>query len=60
MLKILKKCKDKLFCKDEFYNFAIQAQQRFNLQHTIDFILNFNEAIPLDLTGKYKNQKMSE
>ena len=44
------KNKDKLFKKDEFGNWVIQAQQRSNLKYTIDLILNFNETIQLDLT----------
>ena len=43
------KNKDKLFKKDEFGDSVIQAQQRPDLKFTIDLILNFNEAIQLDL-----------
>ena len=43
------KNKDKLFKKDEFGNWVIQAQQRSDLKYTIDLILNFNETIQLDL-----------
>ena len=43
------KNKDKLFKKDEFGDWVIQAQQRSDLKFTIDLILNFNEAIQLDL-----------
>ena len=44
------KNKDKLFKKDEFGNWVIQAQQCSDLKYTIDLILNFNETIQLDLT----------
>ena len=37
------KNKDKLYKKDEFYDWVIQAQQRSDLKYTIDLILNFNE-----------------
>ena len=50
IVKVIEKSKDKLFEKDEFYNFVIQAQQRSNLKYIIDLILNFNETIQLDLT----------
>ena len=50
ILKNIEKGKDKLFKEDEFYNFAIQAQQRSDLKYTIHLILNFNETIQLDLT----------
>ena len=43
------KNKDKLFKKDEFCDWAIQAQQRSDLKYTIDLILNFNETIQLDM-----------
>ena len=43
------KNKDKLFKKDEFGNWVIQAQQRSDLKYTIDLILNFNETIQLDM-----------
>ena len=39
------KNKDKLFKKDEFCDWAIQAQQRSDLKYTIDLILNFNEDL---------------
>ena len=44
------KNKGKLFRKDEFGNWVIQAQQRSDLKDTIDLILNFNETIQLDLS----------
>ena len=37
------KNKDKLFKKDEFGEWVIQAQQRFDLKYTIDLILNLSE-----------------
>ena len=37
------KNKNKLFKKDEFGDWEIQAQQRSDLKYTIDLILNFNE-----------------
>ena len=37
------KNKDKLFKKDKFGDWVIQAQQRSDLKYTIDLILNFNE-----------------
>ena len=43
------KNKDKLFKKDEFGDWVIQAQQRSDLKFTLDLIVNFNEAIQLDL-----------
>ena len=45
------KNKGKLFNKDEFGDWVIQAQQRSDLEDTIDIILNFNETIQLDLIG---------
>ena len=45
------KNKGKLFNKDEFGDWVIQAQQRSDLKDTIDIILNFNETIQLDLIG---------
>ena len=50
------KNKDKLFKKDEFGNWVIQAQQRSDLKYTIDLILNFNETIQLDLTWMHSIQ----
>ena len=41
----IEKSKDKLFKKDEFRNFVIQAQQRSDLKYTIDLILDFNEKL---------------
>ena len=49
IVKNIEKNKDKLFKEDEFPNFVIQAQQRYNLKYTIDLILDFNETIQLDL-----------
>ena len=49
------KNKDKLYKKDKFNDWVIQAQQSSDLKYTIDLILNFNETIQLDLTWKYKN-----
>ena len=49
IVKNIEKNKDKLFKEDEFYNFMIQPQQRFDLKYTIDLILDFNETIQLDL-----------
>ena len=39
----IEESKDKLFKKDEFNDWVIQAQQRSDLKYTIDLILNFNE-----------------
>ena len=39
----INKNKNKLFKKDEFNDFLIQAQQRSDLKYTIDLILDFNE-----------------
>ena len=39
------KNKNKLFKKDEFGDWEIQAQQRSDLKYTIDLILNFNEDL---------------
>ena len=41
----INKNKDKRFKKDEFYNFAIQAQQLSDLKYIIDLILYFNEEL---------------
>ena len=49
IVKNIEKNKDKFFKEDEFYNFMIQPQQRFDLKFTIDLILDFNETIQLDL-----------
>ena len=43
------KNKDKLYKKDKFNDWVIQAQQISDLKYTIDLILNFNETIQLDL-----------
>ena len=52
------KNKGKLFNKDEFGDWVIQAQQRSDLKDTIDIILNFNETIQLDLSwASIKNIK---
>ena len=48
------KNKDKLYKKDKFNDWVIQAQQISDLKYTIDLILNFNETIQLDLVWKYK------
>ena len=39
------KNKDKLFLKDEFGDWVIQAQQRSDLKYAIDLILDFNEDL---------------
>ena len=55
------KNKGKLFKKDEFGNWVIQAQQRSDLKDTIDLILNFNETIQLDLSwASIKNIKIKK
>ena len=41
----INKNKNKLFKKDEFNDFLIQAQQRSDLKYTIDLILDFNEEL---------------
>ena len=51
----IEKSKDKLFKKDEFRNFVIQAQQRSDLKYTIDLILDFNEKLKQIWFKKYKN-----
>ena len=43
------KNKDKLYKKDKFNDWVIQAQQSSDLKYTIDLILNFNETIQLDM-----------
>ena len=45
-----KKIKDKLFKTDDFYNFVIQRHKRIDLLDAAKIILEFNEAIQLDLT----------
>ena len=49
IVKNIDKNKEKIHNKDELYNFVIQPQQRADLRYTIDFILDFNETIQLDL-----------
>ena len=49
IVKNILKNKDKLYKRDEFYNFVIRVQQRSDLKYIIDFILNFNETIHLYL-----------
>ena len=50
----IEKSKDKLFKKDEFRNFVIQAQQLSDLKYTIDLILDFNEKLKQIWFKKYK------
>ena len=45
----INKNNDKLYKKDDFGDWVIQAQQRSDLKYTIDLILDFNETIQLDL-----------
>ena len=45
IVKNIGKNKNKLFEKDEFNDFLIQAQQRSDLKYTIDLILDFNEEL---------------
>ena len=45
----INKNNDKLYKKDDFGDWVIQAQQRSDLKYTIDLILDFNETIHLDL-----------
>ena len=49
IVKNILKNKDKLYKRDEFYNFVIRVQQRSDLKYIIDLILNFNETIHLYL-----------
>ena len=51
MVKNIEKNKDKLFEEEKMrpYNLVIQPQQRADLRYIIDFILDFNETIQLDL-----------
>ena len=51
MVKNIEKNKDKIFeeAKMRPYNLVIQPQQRADLRYIIDFILDFNETIQLDL-----------
>ena len=41
----INKNKNKIFERDEFYDFLIQAQQFSALKYTIDLILDFNEKL---------------
>ena len=45
IVKHIVKNKDKLFLKDEFGDWVIQAQQRSDLKYAIDLILDFNEDL---------------
>ena len=45
----INKNNDKLYKKDDFGDWVIQAQQCSDLKYTIDLILDFNETIQLDL-----------
>ena len=49
IVKNIENNKEKLFKKDEFYNFVIQPHKHSDLKCTIDLILDFNETIQLDL-----------
>ena len=49
IVKNILKNKDKLYKRDEFYNFVIRVQQCSDLKYIIDLILNFNETIHLYL-----------
>ena len=51
MVKNIEKNKDKLFEEEKMrpYNLVIQPQQHADLRYIIDFILDFNETIQLDL-----------
>ena len=51
MVKNIEKNKDKLFEEEKMrpYNLVIQPQQRADLRYIIDFILDFNETIQLNL-----------
>ena len=52
----INKNKNKLFKKDEFNDFLIQAQQRSDLKYTIDLILDFNEELNQIWFKKYKKR----
>ena len=49
IVKNIENNKDKLFKKDEFYNFVIQPHKHSDLKCSIDLTLDFNETIQLDL-----------
>ena len=54
-----KKIKDKLFKTDDFYNFVIQRHKRIDLLDAAKIILEFNEAIQLDLTQAFIKKQVS-
>ena len=54
----INKNNDKLYKKDDFGDWVIQAQQRSYLKYTIDLILDFNETIQLDLVERNSIEKI--
>ena len=54
----INKNNDKLYKKDDFGDWVIQAQQRFDLKYTIDLTLDFNETIQLDLVERNSIEKI--
>ena len=54
----MNKNNDKLYKKDDFGDWVIQAQQRFDLKYTIDLTLDFNETIQLDLVERNSIEKI--
>ena len=54
----INKNNDKLYKKDDFGDWVIQAQQCSDLKYTIDLILDFNEAIQLDLVERSSMEKI--
>ena len=54
----INKNNDKLYKKDDFGDWVIQAQQRSDLKYTIDLILDFNETIQLDLVERNSIEKI--
>ena len=54
----IKKNKDKLYEEDDDDNYVIQPSDRhINLIDAINFVLDFNETIQLDLVWKQKHEK---
>ena len=54
----INKNNDKLYKKDDFGDWVIQAQQCSDLKYTIDLILDFNETIQLDLVERSSIEKI--
>ena len=49
---------DKLYKKDGFGDWVMQAHQRSDLKYSIDLILDFNETIQLDLVERNSIEKI--